>query len=577
MDKSRGTLIICFLLFLSFNLVAQDTLRIKGYVSQADNRGFIKDVEVAIKDFNSGKYIQTVFTNRFGEFEFKLEAAKDYKYLLSLLKEEYFEQIDTISSDSQNDSSGKVFLKYLMKRKPGYTFEISLTDIRISPDAPVDGITDALIEVYNNTEDRLVTSFENKMPEFTFNLNKGNHYTILIRKDGYLAKKLEAYLNVNGCIICFDGVSQMSSGVKADLYDNNTVGKYRANIELDKLFEGKKIQINNIYYALDKADITSKAREELDKLANILMLHKNLTVELGSHTDCRGSDDYNLKLSSRRAEAAVNYLVTQGNISKHRMKYKGYGEKELKNRCDDGVKCSEAEHSVNRRTEIKILDIGEADPNDFVSLEAIKNQEKFEERYRQMIEGKSEVVKVSGDQLPDEVLKEVEKNRVEQKKKNETKTKVIENSTQNYEQPIVPKTDKTVSVVKKSKKIEKKQPVKTVEKEKAIKKEKVVENKVVSKKVSDDKISSNKVNGNNEVYRVVILFTRYPLPKKHIIYQNIPNVEEYDASTDKGYVLYLVGKYKNRREAEAEMNKKWRKRFKKAYVAKFVNGKLLQD
>ncbi len=565
MNKYHSLLATYFFLFSSFSLLSQDSLTIKGYVSQADNRGFIKDVEVAIKDFKSGEYIETVFTNAFGEFEFKLEAAKDYKYLLSLLKEEYFEQVDTISSDGQNNS-GKIFLKYLMKRKPGYTFEISLTDIRLAPDAPVDGITDALIEVYNNTENKLVTSFENKMPEFTFNLNKGNHYTILIRKDGYLAKQLEAYLNVNGCIICFDGVSQMSSGVKADLYDNNTVGKYRANIELDKLFEGKKIQVNNIYYPLDKSYITPKAKEELDKLAKILVLHKNLTVELGSHTDCRGSDEYNLALSSKRAEVAVNYLVKQGNISKHRIKYKGYGEKELKNRCDDGVKCSEAEHAVNRRTEIKILDIGDADPNDFVSLEAIKNQERFEEKYRQMVEGESEIVQVSGNQVPDEVLKEAEKSRAEQKNKNKnknvTKTNVIDNSTQNYERQIAPKTEKSASVVEKSQKIEKKQPVKTVRKEKVIKKEKVANNNI-----ADD----------NAVYRVVILFTRYPLPKKHIIYQNIPGIEEYDASTDKGYVLYLVGKHKTHSDAEAEMNKKWKKRFKKAYVAKFVNGKLLQN
>ncbi len=563
MNKYHSLLSMCFLLFLSFNLVSQDVLTIKGYVSQADNRGFIKDVEVAVKDFNSGEYIETVFTDRFGEFEFKLEAAKDYKYLLSLSKEEYFEQMDTISSNSQNDNR-KVFLKYLMKRRPGYTFEISLTDIRVSPDAPVDGITDALIEVYNNTENRLVTSFKNEMPEFTFNLNKGNHYSILIRKDGYLAKKLEAYLNVNGCIICFDGVSKMTSGVKADLYDNNTVGKYRANIQLDKLFEGKKIQINNIYYALDKADITPKAAEELDKLANILVLHKNLTVELGSHTDCRGSDKYNLELSSRRAQSAVNYLVSHGNISKHRIKYKGYGEKELKNHCDDGVKCSEAQHSINRRTEIKILDIGEADPNDFVSLEAIKNQERFEEKYRQMVEGESEIVQVTGDKVPDKVLKEVEKSRGEQKKKEVTKTKMIENSTQNYKQQTAKKIDKVVGQEKTVKK-EKEQPVETV------KEEKVVYDNVVGDNTVNDKVSKN-----NIVYRVVVLFTRYPLPKKHIIYQNISDVEEYDASTDKGYVLYLVGKYNNRRDAEAEM-KKWKRRFKKAYVAKFANGKLVEE
>ena len=79
-------------------------------------------------------------------------------------------------------------------------------------------------------------------------------------------------------------------------------------------------------------------------------------VELGSHTDCRGSDDYNMKLSQRRSDSAVSYIVDHG-ISKDRITAMGYGETQLVNRCDDGVNCTEEEHAQNRRTEFKILEM----------------------------------------------------------------------------------------------------------------------------------------------------------------------------------------------------------------------------
>ena len=79
-----------------------------------------------------------------------------------------------------------------------------------------------------------------------------------------------------------------------------------------------------------------------------------MKIELSSHTDSRAPDDYNMALSQRRAASAVAYLVSKG-ITKNRMIAKGYGETRLVNKCANGVPCSEAEHQLNRRTEVKIL------------------------------------------------------------------------------------------------------------------------------------------------------------------------------------------------------------------------------
>jgi len=79
-----------------------------------------------------------------------------------------------------------------------------------------------------------------------------------------------------------------------------------------------------------------------------------LEIELGSHTDSRGSDIYNLDLSQRRAKSVMNYLINRG-ISRNRLRTKGYGETQLLNRCKNGIKCSAQQHHMNRRTEFKII------------------------------------------------------------------------------------------------------------------------------------------------------------------------------------------------------------------------------
>jgi outer membrane protein OmpA-like peptidoglycan-associated protein len=114
----------------------------------------------------------------------------------------------------------------------------------------------------------------------------------------------------------------------------------------------KAFRVENIYYDFDKSNIREDAKPELDKLVRI-MKENMINVELGSHTDCRGSFEYNDKLSQSRAESAVNYIISTG-IEKARIAAKGYGERQLINTCADGVNCTPEEHQANRRTEFKV-------------------------------------------------------------------------------------------------------------------------------------------------------------------------------------------------------------------------------
>ncbi|MCJ0743812.1 OmpA family protein [Pedobacter montanisoli] len=117
----------------------------------------------------------------------------------------------------------------------------------------------------------------------------------------------------------------------------------------------KSFKVQNIYYDFDKDNIRPDAALELNKLVAILKEYPEMKVELGSHTDSRGPDIYNLDLSQRRARSAVNYIISKG-INKDRITAKGYGETQLVNKCANGVKCTPDEHQLNRRTEIKILE-----------------------------------------------------------------------------------------------------------------------------------------------------------------------------------------------------------------------------
>lgn len=120
-----------------------------------------------------------------------------------------------------------------------------------------------------------------------------------------------------------------------------------------KISEGTVFQLPNIYYNFNDASIRPDATFDLDALASFLNQYQDIEIELSSHTDSRGGTRYNKRLSQKRAESAVKYLVNQG-ISSSRLTAVGYGESELRNQCSDGVKCSEDEHQFNRRTQVKI-------------------------------------------------------------------------------------------------------------------------------------------------------------------------------------------------------------------------------
>jgi outer membrane protein OmpA-like peptidoglycan-associated protein len=126
------------------------------------------------------------------------------------------------------------------------------------------------------------------------------------------------------------------------------------NISVAPMLPGTVVELPNIYYNFNDATLRPDARKDLDLVVSLMRQQPSITIEVGSHTDCRGSDYYNQELSQRRANGVVQYLVSQG-IERNRVKPIGYGESEPRNICQDGVSCTEQDHARNRRTEIKML------------------------------------------------------------------------------------------------------------------------------------------------------------------------------------------------------------------------------
>lgn len=165
-----------------------------------------------------------------------------------------------------------------------------------------------------------------------FDLDKGLAYKVYGEKPGYMAD---------------------STLVNAVFPKQDTTIRVTLNLQpVNKV--GEKFVLENIYYDFDKHNIRPDAALILDKLVATMRNNPTLKIELSSHTDSRGSDSYNMKLSQKRAQSAVDYIVSKG-IERDRMVAKGYGETRLVNNCSNGVKCTPEEHQANRRTEVEVI------------------------------------------------------------------------------------------------------------------------------------------------------------------------------------------------------------------------------
>ncbi|MCB0610902.1 MAG: OmpA family protein [Lewinella sp.] len=137
-------------------------------------------------------------------------------------------------------------------------------------------------------------------------------------------------------------------------YNRSTSVFVRLEVCAEEVRCGEAVRLNNILYDSGKSNIRPDAYPDLNKVVQFLRDNPDAKIELSSHTDSRGTASSNLTLSQNRAKSAADYIIGQG-IDRARVTGKGYGETQLLNNCADGVKCTDAEHQLNRRTEFKVI------------------------------------------------------------------------------------------------------------------------------------------------------------------------------------------------------------------------------
>lgn len=219
----------------------------------------------------------------------------------------------------------------------GITYTPDSTGLEVLPNTKV-----SLLDGSGEFMQDYVTGNDGK---FLFRVYENENYELVAETDGYLVKR-QPYTTRG---------KRVDPNTLKDLVTNITLD---TTIVLEKIALNKVFVLENIYYELDKADIRPDAARELDKLVQILMDNPEIKIELSSHTDSIATVEYNMDLSQRRAESAVNYLIQHG-IAPDRLVAKGYGELRpiARNTNPDGTDNPEG-RARNRRTEFKILEIG---------------------------------------------------------------------------------------------------------------------------------------------------------------------------------------------------------------------------
>jgi len=611
-------------------LVFSQANTVEGYVFEEGNRGYLNQVTINIYNAVDNTFVGSARTNQEGFFTLDLGAKQSYKLVAN--KSIFEEKTMTFETESE----AKTFLKVVMKREEGYLFEVTLAPKRDNEDVVVDAITGALIEVYNNTKKEEVLVLENHpSPDFKVHFKKGNHYTVLVRREGFLTKRMEAFVNVEGCILCFEGVGEVKPGVSDNLTEGMSMGTLLANVEMQPIYEGKIIEIPFVYYEFGKSELTKEGRENLGNLGAIMKDNPQLNVELGSHTDVRGTSADNLKLSDKRAKSAVDFLTGEMSIEQSRIIAKGYGESRIKNKCKAGVTCTEAEHMENRRTEIKILQMN-ADMVPLSSLASMKVEEEF---MRQLMEGDgiqqvSYQEKEASDhenpdvdlEIPNEIKgdpaarslnaqedgaevkdknaldidkrqvkgKEAEvenrasttKHKVKKQESSEEEASLRENVEEAKAKEEAAQEDlrlKYLAIEEEQKAAEEQRKAQRLAAEKAQEKLRLkedarlkaeVETLALEKKKAEFASKSSDPGLSNEGfsgYRVVVHFSSLPLSGDHDIFKRFDNVLSYE--TAQKNILYMVGEFRGLALAKKYQEESLAADFPSSYVVGFLNGK----
>jgi len=216
-----------------------------------------------------------------------------------------------------------------------------------------DVLSDATVSVIGEGGKTIQSSITRADGQFEFEVNKGKQYFVKVTRKFYF----ENEKTVATAALRPNDEAFTEIFLEEKIEDEGT-GPAPKNMEEEDGVALQVIEIEYINYGLDKSDIAPDAALILDKLISLMKEFPDLEIRVESHTDARGSDEYNMVLSKKRAKAASDYIASKG-IDPKRILYQGFGETKLLNKCTNGVDCTEEQHEVNRRSIVKVVRKGE--------------------------------------------------------------------------------------------------------------------------------------------------------------------------------------------------------------------------
>ena len=296
-----------------------------------------------------------------GEFEFSVVKNTDYKFTGSA---DGYVPNDAVTATTKGVTpGGKVYVRIPLTKKKDYAMSITVLGKtpKVSDSKSVEGDDktpkspgDRGLKILANAKILLSSQCEGWTKALTTDENGkicevvrcDCDYIVVANATGYLPGSTSVIKDNGECVI------DRKCGVNPK----------EVEVILDKIpgtgedGDGASVELKDIYYDFDKWNIRPESEPELKKLLGFLQENPDAIVEIGSHTDARAPFDYNIRLSQRRAQSVVDWLIARG-VSKNRLKPKGYGETKPRNGCTDGVPCTEYEHQRNRRTEFRVIGV----------------------------------------------------------------------------------------------------------------------------------------------------------------------------------------------------------------------------
>jgi outer membrane protein OmpA-like peptidoglycan-associated protein/transcriptional antiterminator Rof (Rho-off) len=288
----------------------------------------ISNANVVILD-NDDKEVFKTKSSSNGKIKTKLFCDKNYKVKASKKKYESNEEYFVTKGEDKT-------LKLELNLKPIIICKQEIVGI-VKNTKNTRFLKGALVKITDDNGREVFKTKTNKDGKFYTFLKCEKNFTALASKNDYENAKKEF-------------ITTKKPKQTLELLLKRKIDSTEIKVLKDKII----VNIDPIYFDLNSDKITKSAAIELDKVVDIMKKYPKLKIEGGSHTDSRGGDAFNIKLSTRRAESTVNYIIRRG-IDPNRITAKGYGETQPVNRCVNGVRCSESEHQQNRRTEFVIL------------------------------------------------------------------------------------------------------------------------------------------------------------------------------------------------------------------------------